>query len=300
MLGVPRWVAGAAGQPGRPGVERSSFPTARGRHRPTRSRGASMTTSTSYSQPTASGPRPPRRDRGPAGGSKVSSPGTTLRTRSIRYARWAPSGWVRQSRYHRPWRTTTAHGSTSPSRSGPPRSGSRAARAGGRRRPARGRGRAGVRPGGSGVRGGRGGPPDAPRPARPTASGRARMILPSAPPTSVAASPGVVVAVEHGHHQAECFCGAEHQRRKSQAAADPVAAVAARGRLRSGRRLHAGCRRSAGRPAPRRPACRRAGPRCCPGCPGSVRGPATPVPSGSRRAARQPPVIRKRNVRNGV
>ena len=36
---------------------------------------------------------------------------------------------------------------------------------------------------------------------------------------------GVVVTVEHGHHQAERLGGAEHQRREPQAAADAVAAV---------------------------------------------------------------------------
>ena len=41
----------------------------------------------------------------------------------------------------------------------------------------------------------------------------------------------VVVAVEHGHHQAEGLGGAEHQRRQAQAAADPVAAVRSAHRL---------------------------------------------------------------------
>lgn len=41
----------------------------------------------------------------------------------------------------------------------------------------------------------------------------------------------VVMTVEHGHDQAECLCGAEHQRRQPQAPADTVAAVGAPHRL---------------------------------------------------------------------
>ena len=58
-----------------------------------------------------------------------------------------------------------------------------------------------------------------------TGSGSARMILPSALPTGSVGSLGVVVTVEHGHDQTEGLGGAEHQRRKAQAAAEPVAAV---------------------------------------------------------------------------
>ena len=41
----------------------------------------------------------------------------------------------------------------------------------------------------------------------------------------------VVMAVEHGHDQAESLGGGEHQRRQPQAAADPVAAVGPADRL---------------------------------------------------------------------
>ena len=72
---------------------------------------------------------------------------------------------------------------------------------------------------------------------------------------------GVVVTVEHGHHQAERLGGAEHQRREAQAAADAVAAVRPALGLDRDAGLAQDARRTAGPPAPRRPACRPVGPR---------------------------------------
>jgi hypothetical protein len=54
-----------------------------------------------------------------AGGLAGSSSISTVRTRSIRYARRASARCNQHSRYHRPWRTTTAHGSALMSNSEP-------------------------------------------------------------------------------------------------------------------------------------------------------------------------------------
>ena len=120
LLGVPDRVAGAADQPAAPGIERLEPPERAGKATRRRCRaGASMTTSTSYSHPTARCSSSMATGSRSAGGSKVSSSTSTPRTRSIRYARRASAEWDRHSRYHRPWRTTTAHGSTSMAHSDP-------------------------------------------------------------------------------------------------------------------------------------------------------------------------------------
>ena len=92
-----------------------------------------------------------------------------------------------------------------------------------------GRGR-GVRPGGGAVGGRRGGPAD-----RLGLRGHRLRQRPDdlaeRAADRVGRVAGVVVAVEHGHDQAERLGGAEHQRRQPQAAADPVAAVRPADRL---------------------------------------------------------------------
>ncbi len=87
-----------------------------------------------------------------------------------------------------------------------------------------GGGGVGVRPRGRGVRRGRGGPPDG-LGLRGDRLGERLHDLAERAADQGRGIAGVVVAVEHGHDQAEGLGGAERQRRQPQAASDPVAAV---------------------------------------------------------------------------
>ena len=128
-----------------------------------------------------------------------------------RYARTARCGPVRHSRYHRPCRTTTAHGSTSSDHSVPAsdryriRTRGRCELACTRAMVVAGSGRAA--PGRAPARSCGGWPgPARPRPGKgpddlaESRADRRRLVA------------GVVVTVEHGHHQTECLGGAEHHR----------------------------------------------------------------------------------------
>ena len=131
----------------------------------------------------------------------------------------------RHSKYHRPWRTTTAHGSTSVTHSDPASERYPSAPGGDPSRPGResvvvpGSGRAAARSGA-----GRRGPAD-----RLGLGGHRLRQRPHDLAKRAADRIGrvarVVMAVEHRHHQSECLGGAEHQGWQPQAAADTVAAV---------------------------------------------------------------------------
>jgi hypothetical protein len=97
----------------------SRRPRVRGTHGATAPNGASMTTSTEYSHPTARCSSSMATGLSSAGGSNPSARTSTVRTRSIRYARRPFDVCDQRNSYHPPWRTTTAHGSTSASHSEP-------------------------------------------------------------------------------------------------------------------------------------------------------------------------------------
>ena len=209
----------------------SSRPSVRGTQGATRSTGASMTTSTSYSQPTARWSSSSATGSRPVGGVNPAGSSSAAATRSIRKARRRPGG-VRPAQQVPPAvpdddRPRVDLGA--PLRAGlrpvaqpdPAVLRARLHQRGGDLR---------VGPGGGAVRGRRGRHPDRLGLPGHRLGQRAQQLAQGAA-DRVRGVGGLVVAVEHGHHQPERLGRGEHQRRQPDAATDPVAAVPAADRL---------------------------------------------------------------------